>query len=132
MVAIEGGKESILGQLYNELPDRLSDAVILVALGYTANLPALGWFSALAAVLTAYVRVFGGSLGLQQDFRGPMAKPHRMAVITIACLCTVAELLISKTMYSLRIALLIIAIGSTVTCATRTWAIAKQLKQYSK
>ena len=132
MVAIEGGKESILGPLYNEFPDRLSDSVVLVALGYSTDLIALGWFSALATALTAYVRLFGGTLGLRQDFRGPMAKQHRMVVITISCLCGVAELWITQTIYSLSIALLIVAIGSPVTCATRSWAIAKQLKQDSE
>ena len=42
----------------------------------------LGWLGALAAAVTAYIRVLGGSLGLPQDFRGPLAKPHRMVVMT--------------------------------------------------
>jgi len=33
MVAIEHGKQSQLGVLYNELPDRVSDSVLFVALG---------------------------------------------------------------------------------------------------
>src|SRR6202044_3498418 len=80
MVAIEGGKKSPLGPLYNEFPDRIADSLLIVALGYAIGWPALGWFGALAAALTAYIRVFGGSLGLPQDFRGPMAKQQRMAV----------------------------------------------------
>jgi CDP-diacylglycerol--glycerol-3-phosphate 3-phosphatidyltransferase len=60
MVAVEGGKKSPLGQLYNELPDRLADSVLIVALGYAIDLPSLGWLGALAAVLTAYVRALGG------------------------------------------------------------------------
>jgi CDP-diacylglycerol--glycerol-3-phosphate 3-phosphatidyltransferase len=74
MVAIEGGKKSSVGALYNEFPDRIADSLFIVALGYPVGWPALGWFGALAAALTAYVRVFGGSLGFAQDFRGPMAK----------------------------------------------------------
>ena len=74
MVAIEGGKKSPVGSLYNEFPDRIADSLFIVALGYAIGWPALGWFGALAAALTAYIRVFGGSLGFAQDFRGPMAQ----------------------------------------------------------
>jgi phosphatidylglycerophosphate synthase len=65
MVAAERGSASPLGELFNEAPDRYSDAVILVCLGYAAGgLPALGWAAALAAVLTAYVRALVCVIGL--------------------------------------------------------------------
>lgn len=51
----------------NEFPDRIADTLPLVPLGYAAGLPWLGWLAALLAALTAYVRVFGGALGLAQD-----------------------------------------------------------------
>lgn len=70
MVAIEGGKSSAAGSLYNEFPDRIADTLLIVSLGYAVALPELGWFAALAAALTAYVRVFGGSVGLKQAFTG--------------------------------------------------------------
>ena len=73
MVAVEGGKGSPLGRIYNEFPDRVTDTIFIVALGYAAGEPWLGWLGALCAIGTAYVRVFGGSLGLAQDFRGPRA-----------------------------------------------------------
>lgn len=128
MVAIEGGKQSAIGSLYNEFPDRIADSLLIVGLGYAIGQSDLGWFAALAAALTAYVRVFGGSLGLAQRFIGPMAKQHRMAVMTIALLLNMFEASHYATHYALLIALAIIAIGSIATCATRTLAIAKQLK----
>lgn len=128
MVAVEGGKKSPLGQLYNEFPDRIADSVLIVALGYSIGLPSLGWFGALAAALTAYVRVFGGSLGLPQDFRGPMAKQHRMAVVTAGCLLGAAEQALNGTLHALTIASAVIAVGSVATCITRTSAIADQLR----
>ncbi|HJW04956.1 MAG TPA: CDP-alcohol phosphatidyltransferase family protein, partial [Rhodanobacter sp.] len=73
MVAVEGGKGTPTGVLYNELPDRLADSLFLVALGYAIALPWLGWLAALLAALTAYIRALGGALGQAQDFRGPMA-----------------------------------------------------------
>jgi phosphatidylglycerophosphate synthase len=127
MVAIEGGKQSPLGMLYNEFPDRIADSLLIVALGYTIALPWLGWLGALAAMATAYIRVFGGALGLVQDFRGPMAKQHRMAIMTAGCLAGALELVIYKTNYALMIASYVIMLGSLITCMTRTIAISKQL-----
>jgi phosphatidylglycerophosphate synthase len=127
MVAIEGGKQSPLGMLYNEFPDRIADSLLLVALGYAISLPWIGWFGALAAMATAYIRVFGGALGLAQDFRGPMAKQHRMAVMTAGCLAGALELIVWKTNYALMVAACAIALGALITCMTRTIAIAKQL-----
>lgn len=126
MVAVEGGKGSPAGALFNEIPDRLADSLFLVALGYAAGLPWLGWLCALLAALTAYVRVLGGSLGQPQDFRGPMAKPHRMWLLVAALLLAAAlpawrhELLVS--------AAILIAAGSMLTCITRSRAIALRLR----
>lgn len=129
MVAVEGGKKSPLGQIYNEFPDRIADSLLIVALGYCIGMPALGWFGALAAALTAYVRVFGGSLGLPQDFRGPMAKQHRMAVIIAACLLGALEQTLNGTQFALITASVVVALGSAVTCITRTKTIADQLRR---
>ncbi|MHC8362543.1 CDP-alcohol phosphatidyltransferase family protein [Pseudomonas sp. LS2P72] len=128
MVAIEGGKKSDIGSLYNEFPDRIADSLLIVGLGYAIGQSDLGWFAALAAALTAYVRVFGGSIGLKQTFIGPMAKQHRMAVMTAGLLLNAVEANVYGTHYVLLIALAVIAIGSVATCVTRTLAIAKQLK----
>lgn len=127
MVAIEGGKKSATGGLYNELPDRIADSLFIVALGYAIATPWLGWYGALAAAVTAYIRVLGGTLGLAQDFRGPMAKPHRMAVMTAACIAGAVELIVNQTQWALTAAAWVIVVGATLTCVTRTRAIARQL-----
>jgi phosphatidylglycerophosphate synthase len=129
MVAIEGGKQSSTGALYNEFPDRIADSLFLVALGYACGVPWLGWLAALLAALTAYVRATGGALGLKQDFRGPMAKPQRMAVLTAACLIGAAELQWNGTRWALLAAAAVIAAGSALTCVTRTLAIARALRK---
>lgn len=128
MVAIEGGKHSPTGALYNELPDRVADSLLIVALGHGCGLPWLGWLGALLAALTAYVRQTGAGLGLGQDYRGPMAKPHRMAVLTAACVLGALELWLHHTRWALLAAAVVIAAGSALTCATRTRAIAHQLR----
>jgi phosphatidylglycerophosphate synthase len=128
MVAIEGGKKSKVGVLYNEVPDRVADSLFIVALGYSIGIPWLGWLGALAAAVTAYIRVLGGTFGLVQDFRGPLAKQHRMAVMTLGCLLGVVELFWVGTGRIVEAAAWIIAIGAIVTCGTRIHAIARQLK----
>ena len=128
MVAIEGGKQSPVGALYNEFPDRIADSLLLVALGYASGVPWLGWLAALLAALTAYVRATGGALGLAQDFRGPMAKPHRMAVLTVACLADAAEMQWNGTRSVLLVAAVVIAAGAALTCVTRMLAIARALR----
>ena len=42
MVAIEGGRKSKVGVIYNEFPDRIADTLFLVPLGYAAGQPWLG------------------------------------------------------------------------------------------
>ena len=143
MVAIEGGRKSKVGALYNEVPDRVADSLFIVALGYAIGVPWLGWLGALGAAVTAYVRVLGGTFGLAQDFRGPMAKPHRMATMTVACLLGIVELYTARywrgpgsaavvegvaQLQVLHLAAWVIALGSIITCGTRIHAIAQQLR----
>lgn len=128
MVAVEGGRKTKVGALFNEIPDRVADSLFLVALGYAAGLSWVGWLAALAAAVTAYIRVLGGTLGLAQDFRGPQAKPHRMAVMTVACLLAIVEWLWRGQLQVLQVAVVLIAAGSILTCLTRTRAIARQLQ----
>jgi phosphatidylglycerophosphate synthase len=129
MVAMEGGKASALGKIYNEFPDRIADSLLIVALGYACGQPWLGWLGALLAALTAYVRVFGGSLGFAQDFRGPLAKQQRMAVLTVACVIGAVETFWHAERYALLAAAIVIAAGSLFTCVTRTRAIAALLHE---
>ena len=106
LVAVEGGRGGPTGAIWNEFPDRIEDSLFLVAAGYAADLPWLGWLAALLAAVCAYVRLLGGTLGQPQDFGGPMAKPHRMAALTVGCL--VATVWFG----ALQIALAVIAAGT--------------------
>ena len=127
MVAIEGGRKTPTGALYNEFPDRIADSFLLIPIGYAVDAPWLGWFAALMAALTAYVRVFGGALGLPQSFDGIMAKQRRMAVLTLGLVAQAIETPFAGSRTSLLLTGIVIAAGSVVTCATRTRAIARQL-----
>jgi phosphatidylglycerophosphate synthase len=127
MVAIEGGRGSPSGEIYNDLPDRISDALILCAAGYSLPWPAcareLGWSAALLAVITAYIRILGGALGLAQDFRGPMAKPQRMAVLIGGCVLALFD-----TRF-LALALVVVIAGSLVTAAVRLRRVVRELER---
>lgn len=84
MVAIETGRTSPVGELYNEIPDRVSDAATLIGLGYALGSdPALGYGAAVVAVFVAYVRAMAKAAGTANDFCGPLAKPQRMAIVTV-------------------------------------------------
>jgi phosphatidylglycerophosphate synthase len=87
MVAIESDRASPIGELFNEVPDRVSDAALLIGLGYArGGHVLLGFTAALLAVFTAYVRAMGKVAGGRQEFCGPMAKPQRMLVVTATAL----------------------------------------------
>lgn len=128
MVAVEGGKASPVGALFNEVPDRVADSLLIVALGVAAGIPWLGWLGALLAALTAYIRALGGALGLAQDFRGPMAKQQRMAVLTMASVANAAETFVGPHHLAWLLGSAIIAAGSLMTCFTRLRAIAHALR----
>jgi phosphatidylglycerophosphate synthase len=127
MVAIEGGLGSAAGEIYNDLPDRLSDAWILTAAGYSLPWPPyaaeLGWAAAFLAVMTAYIRILGGALGLPQDFGGPMSKPKRMAVLIGACVLAPFD-----TRF-VALALVIVIAGSLLTAGIRLRRIVRQLEK---
>ena len=133
MLAVEGRLKSAVGEIYNDLPDRISDIFIILGLGYSAHTSyyvspeVLGWIAALSAVLTAYVRVLGVSAGTSHYFTGPMAKPHRMALLSAACLCWILENYVWGTDRVLFLTLLILIIGCAITMVRRMRMISSQL-----
>jgi phosphatidylglycerophosphate synthase len=130
LVAIEGGQRTPYGELFNDAPDRFADLIIFVGAGY--GLPFiwgrdLGWLAGALAVLTAYVRLLGGTMGTRQYFIGPMAKQHRMAVMTAACVLATFEPLAGWNGYVIAAALAIVVVGSIVTFARRTVSIVRDV-----
>jgi len=86
LVAVEYQRATPTGGFYNEAPDRLADLLILVGFGIAGHAPIAGLAAALGAFGTAYIRSLGAELGVGHCFHGPMAKPHRMALLTAALL----------------------------------------------
>jgi phosphatidylglycerophosphate synthase len=132
MVAIEGGMKSKTGEIWNDLPDRIADAFILLGAGYSLRGvwwgPTLGWLATALAIFTAYVRLMGGAAGVTQQFCGPMAKPHRMATLTLACLAAGLERYLGWPPRAMPLALALVIVGSAATAARRTWRIARELE----
>lgn len=123
MVAVEGGKRTKSGELFNDIPDRIADPLILVAAGYAiphvSYGSTLGWAAGLLAVMTAYVRVLGTSQGVPADFQGPMAKQHRMAIMTVACLVSLFEPLLGWSGMIITASLWLVVIGCVITLVRR-------------
>jgi phosphatidylglycerophosphate synthase len=129
MVAIEGGKKSATGDLWNEIPDRVADTILLLCAGWAVGLPWAGTLAAWAAVMTAYVRAMGAALTGAHDFCGPCAKPHRMAILTVAAVITSAESLWNGHGEVMRIAVIVIAAGTCLTIVRRLLRLAAKLKE---
>jgi len=132
MVAVEGKMGSKNGEIFNDFPDRVADPLIIVPAGYAIVVcpygAMLGWLAGLLAVMTAYVRLLGGSMKLAQDFRGPMAKPHRMATLTVAAIADGVAGLFGHRDWLLAAALALIIIGTIVTMARRTARMSRELE----
>lgn len=128
MVAVEFGKKSKTGDLWNDVPDRFADVAIILGAGYfAASLPfavELAWLNGSLAVMTAYLRVLGASLASPHYYIGPMAKPHRMAILTAAFVIEA----IHPTGHYLYGALIIMLVGQLITCARRLGKITKDLE----
>ena len=127
MVAIGRGIASPAGELFNEVPDRISDTAVFAGLGLAANQPALGLAAAAAAMATAYIRAVGRGLGQGSDFAGPMAKQQRMACVTAVCVaCALLPHRLTEPWPG--IALWIILVGSLLTAARRLLRLHRGLR----
>jgi phosphatidylglycerophosphate synthase len=139
MVALATGRASAVGELYNEVPDRVSDAAILIGAGYAVGgYQALGYWAACVALFTAYVRALGKGAGAPQEFGGPMAKQQRMFLVTLVALyCAFAPAAwqprgkIPQDPGLMAIGLLVIIVGGVVTVLRRLARIAANLRKTS-
>ncbi len=133
LLAVEGGLKSLTGDLWNDAPDRLADALILAGAGLGAahSVPwaaHLGWAAAIAAVGTAYVRLLGSALTGTHDFCGPMAKQQRMAVLTGGCVLGIIFQNTGRAPLIIAGVLGIILAGAMVTCVRRLHRISLTLR----
>ncbi len=129
MVAVEGGHKTPTGELWNEIPDRIADAILLVSAGFASGVPWIGAIAAWAAVMTAYLRAFRAALTGEQDFSGPLAKPQRMALLTVAAIGCAFASLAPALIEIMRVTLVLIALGTFWTAIRRTHRLAQRLRE---
>jgi phosphatidylglycerophosphate synthase len=137
MVALASGTNSPLGELLNEVPDRISDAATLIGCGYAAGgAPILGFGAACVALFVAYVRAVAKVAGAPQDYCGPMAKQQRMfAVIFVAIFSGIApsgwQPTWGESKWGLATAVLTLIIGGGgITALRRLWRAGKNLRRH--
>ncbi len=128
MVAVEGGKKSANGDLYNDIPDRFADLLLIVPAGYVAGGYGieLGWLAGSLAVITAYFRWIGAYKTGNHYFNGPMAKQHRMALLTGTAL--VGLFFIRSGTYPMvfLVSLIIMNIGLLITLGRRLYLMSHE------
>jgi phosphatidylglycerophosphate synthase len=137
MVAVELGKASRVGALYNEVPDRISDAAVLIGAGYAAGGSVeLGFLAACVALFVAYVRATARSAGVPSDFSGPMAKQQRMYLVILAALYSGTAPVtwhfswgLQQEWGSMAFALALVVLGGALTATLRLRRAAQALRQ---
>jgi phosphatidylglycerophosphate synthase len=136
MVAIASSRTSKTGELYNEVPDRISDAAVFIGAGFGwGGNVTLGYIATILATFTAYVRAAGKIAGAPNEFCGPMAKQHRMLVITLVCVYAAITpsswqmIMFNDSQIGLMtLALAVIVLGCVITVIRRVARIAQALK----
>jgi phosphatidylglycerophosphate synthase len=136
MVALASRRASKVGELYNEIPDRVSDAAVFVGAGFAwGGNVALGYIATILAIFTAYVRAAGKIAGAPNEFCGPMAKQHRMLVITVVCLYSALVPRSWQTLHFdnarlgvMALALFVITVGCLITVGRRLNRITQALR----
>jgi phosphatidylglycerophosphate synthase len=136
MVALASGRASKSGELYNEVPDRISDAAVFIGAGFAwGGNVTLGYIATILAIFTAYVRAAGKIAGAPNEFCGPMAKQHRMLVITLICLYSAITprfwqmiTLNNSQIGLMTVGLIVIVVGCVITVGRRVGRIARALK----
>ena len=135
MVAIASSRTSKTGELYNEVPDRISDAAVFIGAGFAwGGNVTLGYIATILAIFTAYVRAAGKIAGAPNEFCGPMAKQHRMLVITLICVYAATTprswqiiTLNNSQIGVVTLGLIVIVLGCVITVVRRVARIAHAL-----
>jgi len=93
MVALASGQASHRGEIINDLPDRVSDVLILVGAAHSGLChPLVGYWAAIFSVMTAYVGTLGQAVAGRREFGGVMSKPWRMVTLHLGTWLLLADL----------------------------------------
>jgi len=116
---------SIEEESYQQLPERVSDAVTLIGLGFAVNSnPWLGLVAALLATLSSYMR----ALREAYDNRGFMNRKHRLIVVLLVSITMIIGVTQPPGQLSYPgIGLLVISCGCFVTIIFRLLNLERQI-----
>jgi CDP-diacylglycerol--glycerol-3-phosphate 3-phosphatidyltransferase len=85
LVARETGTTHAMGEVLNELGDRIADVLFIGGLAFVAAVgPTLALGAAVAALLASDVGITARAVGAPRQYGGMMSKPGRMIVLAIA------------------------------------------------
>jgi phosphatidylglycerophosphate synthase len=113
-----------MGEVWNELADRVADVVMIGALAFVAAVgPLLAGAATVAALLASYVGITSRAVGAPRQYGGVMSKPGRMIVLATAA--PLALLLADGR--PLMLGALVIAGGALVTSVQRLVATGRDL-----
>ncbi|HLY08928.1 MAG TPA: CDP-alcohol phosphatidyltransferase family protein [Planctomycetota bacterium] len=82
MVALAADQAGPTGEIFNDLPDRISDLLIFIGVAHSGLCtPLIAYWAAILALLTAYVGTLGQAVGARREYGGIMSKPWRMVAL---------------------------------------------------
>jgi CDP-diacylglycerol--glycerol-3-phosphate 3-phosphatidyltransferase len=115
-VARRTGTTHPMGELLNEVGDRVADALFIGGLAFVAGVgPLLALSAVIASLISSYVGISARAIGVPRQYGGIMSKPGRMIALSVAA--PVAFFVSGS--WPLVIAAVVILIGSLVTAAQR-------------
>jgi phosphatidylglycerophosphate synthase len=124
MVARESGATHPLGELWNELGDRLADTLFIGGLAFHPQVdPRLALGAVIAAILASYIGITARAAGGRRQYGGLMSKPGRMATLSVAALMT----LVTGDPAWLTVAAWVILVGAVLTAIVRIVATQHEL-----
>lgn len=84
-VARQTGTSHPIGEVANELGDRIADVLFIGGLAFVAEVgPLLALSAAIAALLASYAGIVSRAVGGPRQYGGVMSKPGRMIVLAVA------------------------------------------------
>lgn len=84
-VARRTGRSRPVGELWNELGDRVADVLFIGGLAFHPSVePRLALAAVIAALLASYAGVVARAAGGRRQYGGIMSKPGRMIVLAVA------------------------------------------------
>jgi phosphatidylglycerophosphate synthase len=117
-VARESGTTHPMGEVLNEVGDRVSDTLFIGGLAFVAAVgPTLALAAVIAALLASYAGITARAAGAPRQYRGVMSKPGRMIALAVA-----APLALLLHGWPLLAAAWIILLGSLLTLLQRLLA----------